>query len=84
METIQEEYKVRRITGAVISHIIKKTVGKLGKAMLRFVPGDMGTQSNKPEVAIVMYLAKVPVFTIIIICRWLSDKFILFIIKQVQ
>ena len=84
METIQVEGKVRIITGSVISHLIKKTVEKLGKSVLRFGPSGTGTHSNRPEVAVVMYLDKVPVFTIIIICRWLYDTFILLIRNQIQ
>ena len=69
MKNIKVEGKVRRITGAVIRHIIKKEVENLGKAVIIFGPGNMDNHCNSPEVAMLIYLSKVPVFTIIIILR---------------
>ena len=75
---------VRRITSNEISDLIKSSVRAIGKDVLGFGPEDAGTHSNRSAAAMAMYLANVPVFSIMLIGRWSSDAFLLYIRKQVQ
>jgi hypothetical protein len=45
---------------------------------------DIGTHSIRSGAAMAMYLAGVPVFTIMLIGRWSSDAFLRYIRRQVQ
>jgi hypothetical protein len=53
-------------------------------ARLGFEPSKMGTHSLWVGAAMEMNLAGVPVYTIMLIGRWLSDKFLRYIRKQVK
>ena len=75
---------VRRITSAEVADMIKSSVRAIGKDVLGFGPADVGTHSNRSASAMAMYLANVPVFTIMLIGRWSSDAFLLYIRKQIQ
>ena len=55
----------------------------IGEATLGFKPQDIGTHSLRSGAAMALYLAKVPTLTIMIIGRWKSDAFLLYIRKQV-
>ena len=56
----------------------------IGKDNLGFVADDLGLHSIRSGAAMSMYLAGVPVFTIMLIGRWSSDAFLRYIRKQVQ
>jgi hypothetical protein len=56
----------------------------LGIAKLGFNPEDIGTHSLRSGAAMAMYLAGVPVYTIMIVGRWSSDAFLRYIRKQVE
>eukprot|EP00978_Attheya_sp_CCMP212_P028823 scaffold100578_cov46-Attheya_sp.AAC.1 len=45
---------------------------------------DIGTHSIRSAAAMAMYLAGVPVFTIMLIGRWSSDAFLRYVRRQVQ
>lgn len=44
----------------------------------------IGTHSNRSAVAMAMYLTGIPTYTIMLVGRWSSDAFLLYIRKQVQ
>eukprot|EP00957_Ditylum_brightwellii_P152234 11590171-Ditylum_brightwellii.AAC.1 len=54
------------------------------KDRLGFTTNKVGTHSNRLAAAMAMYLARVPVYTIMLISQWLSDAFLVYIRKQVQ
>jgi hypothetical protein len=56
----------------------------MGEAELGFRPDSIGTHSNRSAAAMAMYLNGIPVYTIMLVGRWLSDAFLLYIRKQVQ
>ena len=56
----------------------------IGSARLGFEPEEIGTHSLRSGAAMEMYLAAVPVYTIMLIGRWSSDNFLLYIRKQVE
>ena len=55
----------------------------IGVVVLGSMADDVGSNSNWEEFAMMMYLAGVPVFTIMKMGRWLSDTFLDYIEKQV-
>jgi hypothetical protein len=56
----------------------------IGSACLGFEPSKIGTHSLRSGAVMEMYLAGVPVYTIMLIGRWLSDAFLRYIQKQVK
>eukprot|EP00978_Attheya_sp_CCMP212_P015464 scaffold39906_cov57-Attheya_sp.AAC.8 len=56
----------------------------IGRDHLGFGEMDIGTHSIHSGAAMAMYLAAVPVFTIMLIGRWSSDAFLRYIRRQVQ
>ena len=63
---------------------IKAAVDTIGFETLGFTRHDVGTHSNRAGGAMMMYLAKVPNFTIMMIGRWKSLVFLTYIEKQVM
>jgi hypothetical protein len=56
----------------------------IGKNTLGFSPEQIGLHSARSGAALAMYLAGVPVFTIMLMGRWSSDAFLCYIRKQVK
>jgi len=56
----------------------------MGSDELGFLPSEIGTHSNRAACAMATYLNGAPVYTIMLIGRWSSDAFLLYIRKQVQ
>jgi len=56
----------------------------IGATNLGFNPSEIGTHSLRSGSAMAMYLDEVPVYTIMLIGRWSSDAFLLYIRKQVE
>ena len=56
----------------------------IGSQKLGFNPSELGTHSIRSGAAMAMYLDDVPVYTIMLIGRWSSDAFLLYIRKQVE
>ena len=55
----------------------------LGDEKLCFKPSKIGTHSLCSRAAMAMHLMEIPIYTIMIIGRWLSDAFLCYIRKQV-
>jgi hypothetical protein len=56
----------------------------VGSGHLGFEPHEMGTHSLQSGAAMEMFLASVPVHTIMLIGRWSSNAFLQYICKQVE
>jgi hypothetical protein len=56
----------------------------VSSGQLGFEPHEMRTHSLRSGAAMEMYLASVPVYTIMLIGRWSSDAFLQYICKQVE
>jgi len=56
----------------------------VGPDSLGFKPSELGLHSARSGAAMAMYLAHVPVFTIMLLGRWSSDAFLRYIRKQVK
>eukprot|EP00957_Ditylum_brightwellii_P072107 5481373-Ditylum_brightwellii.AAC.1 len=67
-----------------IRSLIQATARAYRENKLGVKAEDVGTHSNRSGAAMVMYLAGVPVYTIMLIGRWSSDAFLRYIRKQVQ
>jgi hypothetical protein len=71
------------VTGAFLSTKLRDAARALGEDVLGFPADDIGTHSIRSGGAMAMYLAGVPVFTIMLIGRWSSDAFLRYIRRQV-
>ena len=56
----------------------------IGEEKLGFKSSEIGTHSIRSGAAMAMYLYNVSVYTIMLIGRWSSDAFLLYIQKQVE
>lgn len=63
---------------------LRQAAAFIGVARLGFPPEEIGTHSIRSGAAMAMYLAGVPVYTIMLIGRWSSDAFLRYIRRQVQ
>jgi hypothetical protein len=74
--------KTHHITSEEMLHHIKNTVDNMKG--LGFTGEDVGTHSVRASLAMTLYLSRRPVSTIMLIGRWCSDAFLLYIKRQVQ
>jgi hypothetical protein len=63
---------------------LRAHVAAMGRARLGFGPLEIGTHSIRSAAAMSMFLADVPVYTIMLLGRWSSDAFLHYILHQVQ
>jgi len=63
---------------------LRAACATIGSARLGFEPEEIGTHSLRSGAAMEMYLAGVPVYTIMLIGRWSSDAFLRYIWRQVE
>ena len=76
--------KVHFITSQDALRALKAAATAIGESVLGFPVSDLGTHSLRSGAAMAMYLDEVPVYTIMLIGRWSSDAFLLYIRKQVE
>ena len=76
--------KANQITSTEIATDIKAAVDAIGPRILGFTSKDVGTHSNRAGFAMMNYLSGRPVYTIMLLGRWLSDAFLRYIEKQVK
>ena len=65
----------------IYEHIVNTVNTTTG---LGFTGDDIGNHSIRSSLAMSLYLAKRVVTTIMLICRWCSDAFLLYLRRQVQ
>jgi len=73
-----------RFTATGLLALFRATALAMGEDELGFSPSAIGTHSNRSVAAMAMYLNGIPVYTIMLLGRWSSDAFLLYICKQVQ
>ncbi len=76
--------RLNKIAPTQVLSALHTTSKAVGSTCLGFKPSKMGTHSLCSGAAIEMYLARVPVYTIMLIGRWSSDAFLRYIRKQVE
>jgi hypothetical protein len=83
VSTVLVNDKRRNISASFLSTHLQAAAKRLGPDVLGFLHTDIGTHSIRSGAAMAMYLAGVPVFTIMLIGRWSSDAFLRYIRRQV-
>ncbi len=68
----------------MISNLLKDGVLAIGKTKLGIQRLEVGTHLIRSGAAMAMYLAGVPIFSIMLIVHWSSLAFLKYIRKQVQ
>jgi hypothetical protein len=76
--------KFVQVTGKEMTTLIRKAVADMGTERLGFKPEECGTHSIRSAAAMAMHMAGVPVYTIMLIGRWSSDAFLVYLRTQVM
>jgi hypothetical protein len=81
---LSDKKNILHIRGSDLLKRLRQATAAIGKHKLGFTPDQIGLHSARSGAAMAMYLAGVPVFTIMLLGRWSSDAFLRYIRKQVQ
>ena len=76
--------RIQHLTSADMIGALRDAIITIGEDELGFKADDAGTHSIRSGAAMAMYLGECPVCTIMMIGRWSSDAFLLYIRKQVE
>ena len=76
--------KFIQVTGKDMTTLIRKAVADMGTDRLGFTPEECGTHSIRSAAAMAMHMAGVPVYIIMLIGRWSSDAFLVYLRPQVM
>ncbi len=82
--TIWRHGRLKQITSRHTITALCAACASIGSAKLGFEPSEIGTYLLRSGAAMEMYLAGIPVYTIMLIGRWSSDAFLRYIQKQVK
>jgi len=82
VSTVWRHDRREQITSRQVITSLLAACATIGSARLGFE--EIGTHSLRSGAAMEMYLAAVPVYTIMLIGRWSSDAFLRYIRKQVE
>jgi hypothetical protein len=80
----QHNNKTISITSEMVANLLKDGVVAIGEMKLGIHRSEVGTHSIRSGATMAMYLAGVPIFSIMLIGRWSSLAFMKYIRKQVQ
>ena len=72
------------ITSEMVANLLRDGIVAIGETKLGIHRSEIGTHSIRSGAAMAMYLAGVPIFSIMLIGRWSSLAFLQYIRKQVQ
>jgi len=81
---VKHKSQIINITREMIADLCRDGVVAIGKTKLGIRRSEIGTRSICPGAVMAMYLARVPVFLIMLIGKWSSTAFLKYIRKQVQ
>lgn len=84
VNTYLKQGKLCQVTSKMILDRMRAVVRTIGETNLGYKATEIGTHSLRSGAAMSMYLAGVPVYTIMLIGRWSSDAFLRYIRRQVQ
>ena len=76
--------KVKQITSNQVRNYIRLIVAEIGAAKLGIDINRVGTHSLRTSAAMLLYLAEVRTSTIMLLGRWKSDAFLLYLRRQVK
>jgi hypothetical protein len=81
---VKHKSQIINITGETIADLCRDGVVAISKTKLGIRRSEIGTRSIRSGAVMAMYLAGVPVFSIMLIGRWSSTAFLKYIQKQIQ
>ncbi|MGH7974513.1 MAG: hypothetical protein ACREBR_03210 [bacterium] len=84
VNTVAFEGRTITLSATTILQKLRSATAIIGKDNLGFEPAEVGLHSLRSRAAMAMYLAHVPIYTIMLIGRWSSDAFLRYIRRQVQ
>jgi hypothetical protein len=84
VNTYMHRGKLSEVSSKMMLNCLRAVVIHVGEDNLGFKVSEMGTHSIRSGAAMAMYLANVPIFTIMLIGRWSSNAFLQYICRQVQ
>ncbi len=84
VDTVMMFGRFRRISSKEMVNALRDAASAVGEERLGFDKEEIGTHSLRSGAAMSMYLGECPVYTIMMIGRWSSDAFLLYIRKQVE
>ena len=76
--------KIEHITSKEMTTALRNAVEAFGQEKLGLRKEEIGTHSIRSGAAMAMYLGQCPVYVIMMIGRWSSDAFLVYIRKQVE
>ena len=76
--------RIEHITSKEMVNALQDAVVAIGEDTLGIKREEIGTHSIRSGAAMAMYLGECPVYVIMMIGRWSSDAFLLYIRKQVE
>ena len=80
----EKTHKLVHITSSQTRAQIRATVHSMGEATLGVKAENVGTHSLRSSCAMLLYLGQVRTSTIMLLGRWKSDAFLLYLRKQVK
>ena len=84
INTFRSRSSLHQVTGDDMKLALRAAAAVIGEDKLGFKSSEIGTHSIRSGAAMAMYLDEVPVYTIMLIGRWSSDAFLLYIQKQIE
>ncbi len=75
---------VKHVASAQVINALQDVEGAIGETQLGIAKHEIGTHWIRSGAAMAMYLGECPVYTIMLVGRWLSDAFLQYIQKQVM
>jgi hypothetical protein len=84
VNTYMHQGKLSKVSSKMMLNSLRVVVIHIGEDNLGFKTSKMGTHSIRSGAPLAMYLANVPVFTIMLIGCWSSKAFLQYILHQVQ
>jgi hypothetical protein len=84
VNTFQKAGKLVKITSNQTRNVIRSNVKSIGQERLGINADAVGTHSLRSSCAMLLYLANVRTSTIMLVGRWKSDAFLLYLRRQVK
>jgi len=84
VNTFYSENKTYKITGSPLLKQLLRATKAIERDNLGFTEDQIGLHSTRSGAAMAMYLAGIPVYIVMLVRRWSSDAFLLYIRKHVQ
>ena len=84
VSAVRRNDRIEQITSTEMIEALQEAVIAIGEDQLEIKADDVGTHSIRSASAMAVYLGECPIYTIMMIGRWSSDAFLIYIRKQVK